>query len=519
MGRMRSNQTAARAVTRGKQKAQSRSSTINSGGMFAGVGDVRITDPDENPRAMLYRATERMQSDISKGAFSGIETINDKDQDGDDLSPQFKRVHQIIDSHRFNVAINACIVLNAVQMGVETDHPQFEDVYKVTESFFTFVFSVEMFLKKYAYRCSYFKDGWNCLDFFLVWLSIIDGFILGIVLGGSGALQGLSILRILRLVRVVKMVRLLKAFKELWLIVKGLLDSIKTIFWASLLLIMMLYVFSIFLVQMVGTNTTVGYYRRIDEEHPGAEIDYHPDYDAYQFFGNIPRAMFTLFETALEPLNIRPIVERQPAIFPFLLLFIFLTTFGVMNVIIGVIVENTMQASKSTKSDLEAIEAIQRIATAEKMRDAVFLIDKNSDGVISAPELVAGIQDEQVAEYMQDIHFPTGFGEDEMFLLLDIHADGVISPQSMLKELLRTTVQNDRQHLMNLKLSIYKVRNRLRNEVFPVLNERGEGLTGRLNALAMQCKNTNETTCEEVEQILKSAYASLGGTNPVAPAA
>ena len=41
------------------------------------------------------------------------------------------------------------------------------------------------------------------------------------------------------------MVRLLKVFKEVWLIVKGLIDSAKTIFWVSLLLLGALYVASV----------------------------------------------------------------------------------------------------------------------------------------------------------------------------------------------------------------------------------------------------------------------------------
>ena len=36
-----------------------------------------------------------------------------------------------------------------------------------------------------------------------------------------------------------------------------------------------------------------------------------------------------------------------------ILVFIFMTTFGVMNVIIGVIVDNTMSASQSTAGDIK----------------------------------------------------------------------------------------------------------------------------------------------------------------------
>merc|ERR1719160_1583984 len=149
------------------------------------------------------------------------------------------------------------------------------------------------------------------------------------------------------------MVRLLKAFRELWLIIKGIVDSVKTIFWASLLMIILLYICGIFFTKMIGQNTKIGYLRQVDDTD---DPDYHEDWDAYEHFGTIPRTMFTLFETSIEPLNLRPVIERQPALFPFFFVFIFLTNWGVMNVIIGVIVDNTMEASKSTERDMMEVE-------------------------------------------------------------------------------------------------------------------------------------------------------------------
>ena len=101
-----------------------------------------------------------------------------------------------------------------------------------------------------------------------------------------------------------------------------MIDSVKTIFWASLLLLMLLYVCGILCTRMIGKNRTVGYHRQINTV-PEDEISFHPDFDAHQFFGAVPRAMFTLFETSLGPLNIRPVIERQPYMMPFFLFFLF----------------------------------------------------------------------------------------------------------------------------------------------------------------------------------------------------
>ena len=68
-------------------------------------------------------------------------------------------------------------------------------------------------------------------------------------------MKSFSILRTLRVVRFIRMVRLLKVFQELWLIVKGIVDSVRTIFWASLLLFCVLYVSGIAATHMIGQNT------------------------------------------------------------------------------------------------------------------------------------------------------------------------------------------------------------------------------------------------------------------------
>merc|ERR1719160_1173035 len=138
------------------------------------------------------------------------------------------------------MVIAGAIFGNAIQMGVETDYPDLP-IWTFFEHFFTFLFSWEMFSKQFFERLAYFKNGWNNLDFVLVWMSIFNTWIMGLV-GQNSDMGKFSALRILRVLRVVRMIRLLKVFKELWLIVKGILDSLRTIFWASMLLLMFVYV-------------------------------------------------------------------------------------------------------------------------------------------------------------------------------------------------------------------------------------------------------------------------------------
>merc|ERR1719379_3104374 len=92
-------------------------------------------------------------------------------------------------------------------------------------------------------------------------MAILDGWVLA-ALGGNdegSPLGNLSVLRILRVLRVMRMARLLKVFKELWMIIKGIFDSLKTMFWITTLLTLILYVCAILCVDVIGKDDSGSY--------------------------------------------------------------------------------------------------------------------------------------------------------------------------------------------------------------------------------------------------------------------
>merc|ERR1719171_2975420 len=78
-------------------------------------------------------------------------------------------------------------------------------------------------------------------------------------------------------------------------------------------------------------------------------------FDQYRFFGSTIRTMLTLFQIfTLDGWSsvVRPVVEQgMPMMLPVFILFIFLTTFGLLNLLIGVIVEHTTQMAKETTQE------------------------------------------------------------------------------------------------------------------------------------------------------------------------
>merc|ERR1711871_450468 len=72
--------------------------------------------------------------------------------------------------------------------------------------------------------------------------------------------------------------------------------------------------------------------------------------DCNQLFGSLPWAMYTWFQVlTLESWSqaiARPVIEVKPELLLVFVMFLFLSTFGLLNIIVGVIVENTLNSAK-----------------------------------------------------------------------------------------------------------------------------------------------------------------------------
>merc|ERR1719265_1702587 len=86
---------------------------------------------------------------------------------------------------------------------------------------------------------------------FETWIMMVLMLVAG---GGSSSGMGnaslLRLLRLLRLSRMARMARLLRSMPELLVLIKGMIAAIRSVFFTLLLLVLLLYVFSILFRQM-----------------------------------------------------------------------------------------------------------------------------------------------------------------------------------------------------------------------------------------------------------------------------
>jgi len=174
------------------------------------------------------------------------------------------------------------------------------------------IFVVELALKLLVYRLRFFRDGWNIFDFVIVAVSL------------APAAQSLSVLRsFLRILRVVSVAPRLRR------VVEGFITALPGMASVFLLMGIIFYIGSVISTKLFGA-------------------------DFPQWFGSLGRSAYSLFQImTLESWSmgiVRPVMEIYPYAWVFFVPFIMVTTFAVVNLLVGLIV-NSMQDAHSEEAD------------------------------------------------------------------------------------------------------------------------------------------------------------------------
>lgn len=366
---------------------------------------------------------------------------------------------KLVDKGQFNLVVGVMIMINALFIGIETDlgsdsaDPHDRLGWYIIENLFCIIFFIEMCLRFYCNGIvHYFKDPWNILDFCLVCLAVADTWILTFM-GGSSNLRMLSVLRVIRMLRLVRLIRLLRMFKELWLIVNGLIESTKTLGWVALLLVLFLYICAIFTTMQVGQNHKI-------------YMPYEADtgWDYRHLFGTVPASMYTLFQIlTLESWSdgiARHVILNQPWMAAFFIIFLMFTTFGLLNLVVGVIVENTLSAAKNNEEKIRKHQERERARILEHLKEIFQVADDDGSGGITVDEFRAACSRTDVQEKLKIIDLPVQEAE-ELFLVLDGDGSGTLTAEEFIGGVMRLKGNAKSKDLLGLQISVGSLGKRL----------------------------------------------------------
>lgn len=255
----------------------------------------------------------------------------------------------------------------------------------------------------------------NTVDFFIVSLRFLDTIIFDQA-GLDTKLKILSCVRIMQFARVARLMRLVASVRELWLVVAGLGDLCKTVLWVMILLILIFWIVGIMMTIIVG--------------HSDDFFDYQMSHwGKSAYFDTVPKSVFTLFQimtlSQWSAVILRPVVEQYPAIIMIMIPFLCITTVGLLNIIVGVVVETTL-LSASTNAEKENKEMQKMHAKIMESLKVVFEeADTDGGGTLDKKELHKSLKKPHVRDRLRVLDIP--FKDlDQLFDVLDEEGIGEI---------------------------------------------------------------------------------------------
>ncbi|WP_083225451.1 ion transporter [Neptunicoccus sediminis] len=219
------------------------------------------------------------------------------------------RLTQWVESPQVRYFVLAVIMVNAIVLGLETSETVKQmsgGLLAVIDGICLAIFVVELLVKLVAYGWRFFLKPWNIFDFLVVGVSLAPG---------SG---GLSVLRALRILRVLRVISFAPSLRR---VVEGFVSALPGMASVFLLMTIIFYIGSVMATKLFGAT--------------------FPDW-----FGTLGRSAYSLFQImTLESWSmgiVRPVMQVYPYAWAFFVPFIMVTTFAVVNLLVGLIV-NSMQ--------------------------------------------------------------------------------------------------------------------------------------------------------------------------------
>ena len=242
-------------------------------------------------------------------------------------SPWRRKLALLVEGNRAQRFIMAVIILNAITLGLETSGQvmaSFGTYLLIVDKIALGIFVVELTLKLVARGTNFFRSAWNIFDFIIVAIALMPS---------SGPLSVLRALRVLRVLRLVSMI------PKMRLVVGSMLAAMPGLASVVGILGLIFYVFAVMATKLFAASFP-------------------------EWFGSLGHSFYTLFQVmTLESWSmgiVRPVMEVYPQAWLFFVVFILMTTFMVVNLVIAVVIDG-MQAAQATE-----IEEIHQVADTEK---------------------------------------------------------------------------------------------------------------------------------------------------------
>ncbi|CAE7025570.1 Scn11a [Symbiodinium sp. CCMP2456] len=359
-------------------------------------------------------------------------------------------VFRVVNHHWFDAFFSAVVITNSIFIGIDVElNPSAmgsrSSVIVVIQYIYTLLFFIELVFRSAAlgrdYYCS--KEWmWAALDVFIVATSLWEVFVdTWYAIAGDeaglesfGGLTGLKAFRIVRITRIVKTVRLMRIFRfvlALRTLIHSIWHTLKSLFWALVLLLLIVYIFGMIFTQAVNGHI-------FDPDSSGVS-DEETDI-SLQYYGKLTITMLSLFMSVTdgiswEKIN-RPLADISPFLSLLFLFYIAFTYFAVLNVLTAVFCQSAIESAQNDHATAVQSMLANKEMHLQKIRALFSQLGSQQSGTITFGQFEEKINSAEVREYFETLGLDV---EDawSFFKLLDQDGGGSVEVEEFLRGCLR----------------------------------------------------------------------------------
>ncbi|OLQ11118.1 Kinase D-interacting substrate of 220 kDa [Symbiodinium microadriaticum] len=239
-------------------------------------------------------------------------------------------------------------------------------------------------------------------------------------ISNSSALRAVRVIRVTRMLKTLRLLRIFRFIVALRTLVTSIISTLKNLFWALMLLGIIIYAFAILFCQAVRTHLT-------DPAMPPLPEEVRDQ--AERFFGTLLDTMLSLFMSITNGVSwnliLIPLKEVHVVWVVFFLFFIAFTYLAVLNVVTGVFCQSAIESAQTDHA--LAVQSILANKEAERMLDPWLLWEK-CGGLMVDPwvhRATGEVHSPEVREYFETLGLDV-WDAWSFFKMLDLDEGGCV---------------------------------------------------------------------------------------------
>eukprot|EP00435_Cladocopium_sp_Y103_P021893 s1939_g5.t1 len=351
-------------------------------------------------------------------------------------------IQRIVRHSSFAMLCAMVVVINSIFIGVEVqmslDHPDRLPIsINVIQYCFATFFIIELLLRVVADGRDFFcgEDWkWSWLDIFVVlasvWEILADALYNAFQIEGTSGLKALRIMRITRIMKVMRLMRVFRFIMAFRTLIASISDTLKSLFWALMLLAVIVYVFAVLFTQAVNDHL-------YDLDTPLPERE---QLAAERYYSSLFDTMLSLFMAIANGVSwhelVAPLRHISVVWVALFLFYIFFTYFAVLNVVTAVFCQTAVESAQNDHASMVHSVLKNKQAHLDKLRHLFNILGDDTTGIITFKMLEDKMNSPEVRAYFEVLGLDV-WDAWSFFKLLDLDQRGDVELEAFLMGCLR----------------------------------------------------------------------------------